>query len=100
MRDVHENGHVEVRSQALIDELAVIRRGELNDSDLIAASAGAEHSEGRVLAMGMAVEQWFATVQPEIQGRFAPKERTPGDDNVATIMIGNYLERVRRTGRA
>lgn len=97
MRDVLENGHVEVRSSELIDELANIRRGELNDADVIGAGAG--QSECRVLAAAMVVEKWLTEVQPEITGRFAPKEPQPGADNVAALMIGNYLDRVRATGR-
>jgi hypothetical protein len=99
IRDVMENGHVEIRSAALIDELQMVRRGGANDADVIGAGAGAEHSECRVLAAAMATEHWFTTVQPEIIGRFSPKEQRPGQDDVAQILVGNFLERVQRTGR-
>lgn len=99
IRDVLENGHVEIRSEALVDELAMIRRGESSDADVIAAGAGGEHNECRVLAAAMACEHWLNTVQPEIAGRFAPKVMGPRDESVAVNMVGGFLDRVRMTGR-
>jgi hypothetical protein len=99
IRDVLENGHVEIRSPELIDELQAMRRGELQDADVITAGAGGEYSECRVLAAAMAVEHWFTNVQPEIQGRFAPKMVKPEETNVLSVLAGNFIGRVMRTGR-
>jgi hypothetical protein len=96
LRDAVENGMVDVRSESLVDELAGVRRGEV-DADTI--TAGGATSECRVIATAMATEHYLNTVIPEIEGRFATRKKPESNRHVGEVMVGAFLQRVAKTGR-
>lgn len=75
LRDEIERRHLEIRSSALVDELAMLRRGEAGDRDMIAG--GGDSSEERALTAAHAVECWLTTAMPELVSMVAPKEPPP-----------------------
>jgi len=99
LRDVVEDGYVTVRSAALVDELAMVRRGEHSamGNDIIAG--GGVASDCRVMAAAMAVEHWMTTVQPEIRGKFPTKAAPTAGRHVGEILVGNFLANLGRVGR-
>src|SRR3990167_3427215 len=64
MQDEVERGHVDVRSRALIDELAMLRRGERGNNDDVAG--GGNRSAARAMTLAMAVEYWRKSVAADL----------------------------------
>jgi hypothetical protein len=99
LRDVVEDEHVEIRSPALIDELATVRRGESAGQGADQIAGGGIATDCRVIAAAMACEFWLTTVQHEIQGKFPTKAEPRQDRHVGEVMVGNFLAQLEQAGR-
>ena len=85
LRDALERGALTVRSEALIEELAALRRGETGDKDQLAA--GGAQSDARVVTAAMAVECWLHSAMPDLVAAVKPK----GPDRSAPTHEGARL---------
>lgn len=93
MQDEVERGHVDVRSRALIDELASLRRGERGDNDDVAGGRG--KSAARAMTLAMSVEYWRKSVMtdlPYFVGQQTPKPEPPKE--VREVLVGRFLQDV------
>ncbi len=98
LRDEIERRHLTIRSEALIDELAALRRGESGDHDQIEGS-GTMH-DSRALCAALAVEVWLKQAMPDLRGLLAPKEIEKGTPaTVEGQLVGTFLNRLLTTGR-
>lgn len=100
LRDTIERGQLEVRSQALIDHLSLLRQGEQGNNDVIAG--GSNQSDAVAMCAALAVECWLRTAIPELDVLVAPREPGPGDPHtVQARMLKSYLgDILTRGGRA
>lgn len=70
LRDEIERRHLTLRSAPLLDELAMLRRGEHGDSDQIGGGGGA--AVERVITAAYAVECWLKAALPDLESVLAP----------------------------
>ena len=99
LRDTIERGHMTIRSAALLDELAALRRAESGDADEIKAG-GTILSDSRAVCAALSVEVWLRTAMPDLPMLTAPKE--PLKPRAATVgehVVASYLGRLLATGR-
>jgi hypothetical protein len=75
LRDALERGHLTIRSAALLDELAALRRGEEGDNDQIAGGAG--QSDSRAICAALGVQAWSSTAIADLDVVLAPREPGP-----------------------
>ena len=92
LSDTIERGYMDVRSEALIDELAMLRRGEAGDNDQIEGASAT--SDARAICAAMAVECWLKTALPDLDRLIAKKEPGPKDaKSVEQRLVQDYLFR-------
>lgn len=97
LRDQIERGTVVPRSAPLIDELAMLRRGEGDAGDQIGAEGVSR--DGRAIAMGLAVRHYL-TVVDEIARWVAPVEKHDAPPvSVAQVLTQHFLHRIVTQGR-
>ena len=96
LRDALERGHLTLRSAALLDELAALRRGEEGDNDQIAGGAG--QSDSRAICAALGVQVWSSTAIADLDMILPPKE--PGrevamrvEQRLVQNWIGEYIGR-------
>lgn len=90
LRDSLERGALTVRSEALIDELAALRRGEHGDKDIM--EAGGSQSDARVITAAMAVECWLHSAMPDLLVAVKPRELdTSAPRHAGEHLVHNYL---------
>ncbi len=93
LRDTIARGHAVIRSAALVDELAALRRGEEGDNDQI--EGGGVIGDSRAMCAALAVHCWLHEAMADLQDYVAPV--TPAPSQATTVeqsMVQTYLARV------
>lgn len=92
LSDTLQRGYMTVRSEALIDELAMLRRGETGDNDQIEGASGT--NDARAICAAMAVECWLKTALPDLERLIAKREPTKRDAvSAQQRLVQTYLRR-------
>jgi hypothetical protein len=95
LRDEIERQHLVIRSAELVDELAVLRRGEEGDADEIAG--GGESDESRAYTAALAVEAYLSQTVQGYMGLLAPDLPPPGGSTrVENVLVGDFIARLGR----
>lgn len=90
LRDAVERGQLTIRSAALIDELAAMRRGEEGDNDIIEGGGG--QSDARVMTAALAVECWLNSAMPDLLAAVQPRDVDPhAPRHTGEQLVQNYL---------
>lgn len=99
-RDEIEREIVEVRSERLVDELSMLRRGERGDNDQI--GGGGSTSDARALCAALAIEHYRSTVWNDLPYLTAPKALKPWEQKqeAGQVLVGDFLNSVFRKGEA
>src|SRR5262249_60933951 len=93
VRDHAERDHLELFSEPLIDQLAMLRQGEEDDADTIAG--GGQTEESRALTLAMAVEAWRTQALEDLMVLVPPREPEQSDVRAENVLVSNFLSGLR-----
>ena len=87
-----ERKNVLLRSSALIDELAWLRRGESGDYDEISAGGDAI-PVGRAHAVALGIEAWLKSAMPSVYKLVPAQQPLPTDpQTIGQQLVANFLK--------
>jgi hypothetical protein len=98
LADTVIRGHMTIRSAALINSLAGLRRGESGDNDQIQGGAG--KSDAHAVCAALAVKTWQDFAMSDLQMRVAPKQLEKSQPTtVQHAIVSQFMTRLLQTGR-
>lgn len=97
--DAVTHGQLTIRSEALINSLASLRRGETGDNDQIAGGAGT--SDAHAMCAVLAVRCWQDMAMYDLERLIAPKTASAqAPTHMGEVLTNQFLQGIWRTGRA